>query len=184
MENTNTNLATQPQLNRRQSRLRIVAVVGLSLILIGLGTWRLGIFLSQQRSLRDGAAGLRQRQETARRQTQDAEKTILNQKKIWKDRIDWANDMIESLSPVIIRHLDHLESLLPDQVRLESLQFERSSKGELKLTVSAATTATLFELYRRLAEYDLHVSSESPQKEGGYAATLSIALSAGEGGRP
>jgi hypothetical protein len=74
-----------------------------------------------------------------------------------------------------------LENLLPDQVRLDSMTFNRNEKHALGLTVSAATMGDLFELYRRLAEYDLHVSSEKPQKEGGSKAVMTIVLDGEKG---
>lgn len=181
MEIDRINLASQPQVHRSRSRLRIALVAGLSLVMLGIGSWRLSRFISQQSLFRDGVRTLSQRQDRARQQIKAAEKSIEEQQKIWKERIDWANNLTASLSPVLIRHLNHLETLLPEQVRLDSLTFSRNDKNELSLTITASSMSALFDLYRRLAEYDLHVTSESPRKEGGYKAVMTIVLHGGKG---
>ncbi len=176
MEMSTYNLAKSPRINRRLSRWRIMGVVLSTLILVGSGAWRLDRFLSQQHSLRNEAAALRLRQDQARRKISLADKVIQDQKKIWLDRIEWANGLVNTTAPIISRHFEQLEALLPERVRLENLTFDRKGENSLTLEVVAATSSELFELYRRLAGFELKVAGESGFKDGAIKAGLTVAF--------
>lgn len=181
MDNKTFNLACRPRVDRRLSRLRILVVAALSLVMIGLAGWRLTGFINQQHSLRNAAAALAQRQDKAGEKKLAADKQIAAQQKIWQDRIDWANGLLDSTAPVLSRHLEQLETLLPERVRLDSLAFTRQEKGCLTLSVLAASGNDLFTLYQSLAGFELNVSSESTGNEGLIKADLTVKLSGGEG---
>ena len=176
MESRNYNLAARPEVNRVLSRWRILLTVFLILLFSGAGGWRLGRFLSQQRALRRKASALSLRRDQAREKIDRAGKVIVAQQKIWQDRIDWANGLVSDTAPILSRHLERLESLLPERVKLESLKFERGEENSLTLEVVAATGADLFDLYRRLAGFELKVSGETAQKDGTIRAGLTLTL--------
>jgi len=168
------NLASQPCVNTKRSHLRVFTAIVSGLLMLGLGGWRLDKFLIQQESLRDEAALLRSRQEIATDKLALADKVIAAQQKIWKDRIDWANGLVDTTTPVLSRHFDRLEALLPERVKLEAFSFDRSSQKVLTVSVIAASTDGLFELYRRLAMYELKISGETFAKDGAVKATLTV----------
>lgn len=174
MAKSTFNLASSPRVNLKKSRMRMGAALLLGLIMAAAGGWRLDDFMTRQGSLRQEAAALRTRQDEAQERLQKAEKIIVGQQKIWKDRIDWANGLLKSSAPLLSHRLEQLETILPGPVRLDHLSFERREGKTLSLTVVASGEDDLYEMYRRLAGSELKVSSESALRNGGIKATLSL----------
>ncbi len=178
MEKSVYNLASRPRVNQKRSRLRILTVAALGLAMTGIAVWQLDGFLAQQRSFRDQATQLRSRQVLAGEKLAAANTLIKGQQAIWKERIDWANGLMNSTAPILSRHFEQLENLLPERVRLESFGFDREDEHALTLSVVAASENDLYELFRCLAGHGLDVASESSVKDGTIRAGLKVRFSA------
>jgi len=86
-----------------------------------------------------------------------------------------ANRLIEHKSLSFASQLDFLEKVFTPGIRVIRLSLANEAKGRVRMTLSAQSLKELFGLYKKLAPYDLVITSET-QAQDEYQVILNFAI--------
>jgi len=103
------------------------------------------------------------------------EERITEIKKIWSQRIKFANSVIRSKTFPFLKWLNYFENILPDMVQINEILLDTGLKGDVITTVSSYSTEKLYELYEKLIGDNLVIASES-ENNGVFKSKLKVTL--------
>ena len=86
-------------------------------------------------------------------------------KKLWQNELAVANSLIALKSFSFIARLDFLEKVLSPGIRVRQLSLVNAASGQVAMSISSRSLQELFALYKKLAPYDLVISSESQSQD-------------------
>lgn len=169
------NIAPRKQVDCRRLAGRCAALFLAALLIDGAAIGYLQRQARRQENRREESHRTEGRLRELAERSSQFQVDIVSQKVKWSARLAAANQLIRRKNFSFISRLNRLESLFPADVRLLSLTLVNAEDGKLGLTLAAPGFAQLVECYRRLAPYQLVVTSEA-EKEGLFEANLQLVI--------
>ena len=83
----------------------------------------------------------------------------------WKNELAKANFLIARKSFSFVARLDFLERTFSPGIRIRQLALLNDAAGSLDMTINAQSLKDLFALYKKLAPFDLAISSETQSQD-------------------
>jgi hypothetical protein len=175
MKKTTYNLAGDRRVDKRAFAWRAGVLAAAALALGGLAAAGLA---------RQNRADLGVRSATRREQAQAGamraeslrmQEEIAAWKKTWAAELAAANHLIERKSFSFVSRFDLLERVFRSGLRIQHVTMANEATGLVTMTVSAGSLRDLFELYKKLAPYELAISNEV-QSQGEYQVNLSFRI--------
>lgn len=175
MRKINYNLAADRKINGRSFAWRAALLVLATLLLAGLAAFNLSRQFASDRGEKS-KSGLIGRQ-IVEQQRLD----MLHRKEIaaWKKergkQLTAANRLIQRKSFSFIARLDFLENIFGPGLRLRKIELANESSGRIKVAIAAQSLKELYELYKKLAPFELIIANET-QTADGYLVSLNFGI--------
>jgi hypothetical protein len=176
MKKNNYNLAVGRKLHPGAFALRAGLLLLASLLLGGLTVANLLRLQEKGRVEKSETGLLASRLEEMNRLGALRQQEIAAWKNIWLSELTAFNRLIERKSFSFVARLDFLERTFSPGIRIRQLSLVNEVRGQVAMTISAQSLQELFALYKKLAPYDLVISSET-QTPGDYQVNLSFVIS-------
>ena len=165
MKKIDYNLASGRTISPRSFALRAGLLLLVSLLLGGLTVANL-IRLHKITRIEKSESGLlASRLDEMNRLGAQRRQEIASRQNIWKSELATANLLIERKSFSFIARLDFLEKMFSPGIRIRQLALVNEAAGPVAMTISAQSLKELFALYKKLAPYDLAISSETQSQD-------------------
>jgi hypothetical protein len=165
MNQINYNLAGNRAISPRPFALRAGLLLLVSLLLGGLTVANL-IRLREKNRIEKSESGLlAARLEEMNRLGAQRLQEIAARKAQWKNDLATANFLIGRKSFSFVARLDFLERTFSPGIRIRQLTLVNEAAGTVAMTISAQSLKELFALYKKLAPYDLAISSETQSQD-------------------
>ncbi len=159
------NLASGRKVNPRAFALRAGLLLLVSLLLGGLTVANLVRLRERNRVEKNASGLLASRLDEMNRLGARQQREIAASKNLWQNELAAANRLIERKSFSFVARLDFLEKTFSPGIRLRQLSLVNEAAGTMAMTISAQSLKELFALYRKLAPYDLVLSSETQSQD-------------------
>jgi hypothetical protein len=165
MKKIDYNLASGRKISPRAFALRAGLLLLVSLLLGGLTVANL-VRLRERNRIEKSASGLlASRLDEMNRLGARYQQEIAAGRNLWKNELAAANRLIERKSFSFVARLDFLEKTFSPGIRIRQLSLVNEAAGTMTMTISAQSLKELFALYRKLAPYDLAISSETQSQD-------------------
>jgi hypothetical protein len=161
MKKINYNLAGSRRIHSRAFALRAGLLLLASLLLGGLTVANLLRLQEKSRIENSETRLLASRLEKMNHLGALRQKEIAAWKNIWQSELATANRLIERKSFSFVARLDFLEKVFTPGIRTRQLTLVNEPGGQVSMSISAKSLKELFALYKKLAPYDLVISSET-----------------------
>lgn len=161
MKKINYNLAGRRKIAPGAFALRAGLLLLASLLLGGLTAANLLRLHEKNRVEKNETGLLASRLQAMNRLGAQRQQEIAARKNIWQNELAAANRLIERKSFSFVARLDFLERTFSPGLRIRQLSLVNEAGGQLAMTISAQSLKELFALYKKLAPYDLAISSET-----------------------
>ena len=155
------NLAAGRTIDPGAFALRAGLLLLAALLLGGLTAANLVRLHERTRAAENATGQLASRQEEMDRLGAQRRQEIAARKTTWQNELAAANRLIERKSFSFVARLDFLERTFSPGLRIRQLSLVNEPGGPLAMTISAQSLKELFALYKKLAPYDLAISSET-----------------------
>jgi len=155
------NLAAAPQVNGRAFALRAVLLVLASLLLGFIAVAHQAGRSGKGRPATVGAGAIAAQMDEMQRQGRRRAAELASWKKAMKRALATVNYLIARKGFSLVSRLDFLEKNFSPGIRIRQLSLANEDDGRMRMTITARSLQELFALYKRLAPYELAISSES-----------------------
>jgi hypothetical protein len=165
--------------NKKINYLRFFLVTGI-LLVISIGFLLVGVktFATSAKQFRSKKNELRICQEAKEEKTKKnkAQKTEIEDiKKKWKNKRQFANELVSNKTFPFLEKLDKLEELLPAGVFIKDVTLSTANGTKVQFNLAAISSAKLLEAYRAFWNYKPAIKNED-LRDGLYNANMQIRL--------
>lgn len=165
MKKISYNLARGRRISPRPFALRAGVLLLAALLLGGLTVANLIRLGARTRVEKSESGLLASRLDEMKRLDARYRREIAAAQDAWKNELATANFLIARKSFSFVARLDFLERMFSPGIRIRQLALVNEAAGPVAMTISAQSLKELFALYKKLAPYDLAISSETQSQD-------------------
>lgn len=153
-----------------------VAILLIVLILIYWGIYNIKSANQTKQGRLKALNGFKVRLSDVLHKTEEYKQKIRKIKKVWQNKVNLSNSLINKKSFSFTKKLATLEELLPVGAFISVLAMKNNPSAVIQINVVSRSFASLIEVYNKFAACNLVITKESIA-DGAYKASLNLTIS-------